>query len=93
MLEKFVSARELETVLVGSAHVDVQDWRRHSVAKGFEPPAPQVPPPPPPIILLVPFSLRVLRASFICWALHSRLACASMVLSLVYGGMEARPPQ
>ena len=43
VLEELVSARELETVLVGSADFDVLDWRRHSVAKGFDPSAPQVP--------------------------------------------------
>jgi len=42
VLEKFVTERELSTVLIGSADVDVADWRLHSVAKGFGPSAPQV---------------------------------------------------
>lgn len=41
-LENVVSAKELEKVLVGSPDVDIDDWRHHSVAKGFGPTSPQV---------------------------------------------------
>ena len=42
VLNKFLTADELERVLLGSPDVDVGDWRCHSVAKGFAADSPQV---------------------------------------------------